>query len=165
MVWNQIIEEMAWDISQIDSSRIQYSLRPGYGKEKPLLLEFSFHGSSKSFLAQLLPILKQIDFHCNDIQDLWMNDQIEITFQSPNGTIDLSIDVWNLAFIHSENQELLKRIDTHLLAQPVFQSMKWSHEKITIPMDLLCSLCKKTMPVVEGQTKKSSAYCDKCLGK
>lgn len=91
-----------------------YRIRPGYGSEK-LLIEFVKGVEKETFLTDLKEALSQIDLKFEEIEDLWVNNEILFHVNSSEGKFLLSKDLWDYAFIMADdNQECVKRIDVIL---------------------------------------------------
>jgi hypothetical protein len=88
-----------------------YRIRLGYGSDK-LLIEFVKGVRKDTFLIDLKEALSQINMELESTEDLWMNDEVLFHVNSSEGKFDLSKDVWDCAFITTEeNQECINRID------------------------------------------------------
>lgn len=99
---------------------ISYRIRPAYHSAE-LLIEFTKGPEKDRFLPELTRALKGLEIKAQSVQDLWMNDEQVITFDSNKGTFILSIDVWGLAFITSkDSQHLILSIDTILANDSCF---------------------------------------------
>lgn len=82
-----------------------YNLRPAYQSEE-LLIEFISHVDSKEFLEDLFDLLTNNGYKVNEVEDIWMNDEVLIHIDTPNGKVFLSKDIWGCVFILGEdNQE------------------------------------------------------------
>ncbi len=99
----------------------KYCLRPEYDSEK-LLLEFNLTSSDIEFGKDLLSALKNINPKIDNLEDIWMNDEILLHISSDEGAFLLSKDIWNLAFIMAENnQSVIKHIDNILSNNKLFE--------------------------------------------
>lgn len=100
---------------------IQYCLRPGY-RSSQLLIEFTKGVEKEKFLSDLIHALKEFELKVESIEDLWMNDEQLVFFNSSQGSFALSIDIWGFAFItSSKNQPLILKIAATLAANPNFK--------------------------------------------
>jgi hypothetical protein len=109
-------------MNQID--KYKYRFRPEYNSEN-LLIEI-FSGVEKEiFLSDLLNSIVEINPKIDEIADLWMNDEFIFEIQSDIGNFLLSKDIWDLAFIMSENnQECVNRINSILLKDNRFEKVE-----------------------------------------
>ncbi|PKL78498.1 MAG: hypothetical protein CVV25_11460 [Ignavibacteriae bacterium HGW-Ignavibacteriae-4] len=97
-----------------------YSFRPGYGSDK-LLIEFVKGVNNDTFLTDLKAALSQIEMKIDSTEDLWMNDEVLFIVNSSEGEFILSKDIWDCAFIMSdENQKCLNRINEVLNNNELF---------------------------------------------
>ena len=104
--------------------KYSYYLRPGY-KSHDLLIEIVSGAEDEYFLTDLLDSLSEINPKVDKMNDLWMNDEIEIEVSSDIGSFSISKDIWDLAFIMSEeNQEGLKTINSILFKDDNFQKVE-----------------------------------------
>ncbi|WKL46724.1 hypothetical protein Q1W71_17365 [Flavobacterium pectinovorum] len=63
------------------------------------------------------------------MNDLWMNDEIEIEVNSDIGLFYVSKDIWDLAFIMSDNnQECINKINLILLKDKNFHKTEVNFE-------------------------------------
>jgi len=97
----------------------KYRYRPGY-KSNKLLIEFVSGVESDSFLKDLLTTLEEIDVKVHSIIDLWMNDEIMTKLNSSVGDFTLSKDIWDLGFIMSDNQKVIRIIESLLSKSNLF---------------------------------------------
>ncbi len=110
----------------------KYYCRPGYGT-KDLLLEIFNEVENKSFLDDLFLALKSIKPQINDIEDLWMNDEILINVNSDLGKFTISIDNYDMAFIIAENnQKCILEIDKLLINNNLFKKIQTDFKKYTL---------------------------------
>lgn len=101
-----------------------YCLRPAY-KSKELLIEFVKDPENEKFIKELSKALAPLNMMPSSVQDLWMNDEVLLEFQSEMGSFLLSIDNWGLAFItNNRNEQLIRRIDELLSKSPAFEK-RW----------------------------------------
>jgi hypothetical protein len=102
----------------------KYYLRPGYGSEK-LLIEFISGVESDTFINDLFDAIKNIKPEIIDLADLWMNDEVLYSINSTLGEFTLSKDIWDLAFIMSEdNQTYIAKINELLIADNRFEKIE-----------------------------------------
>jgi|SRR5688572_20626208 hypothetical protein len=117
---------------------IKYKLyfRPGYGSDK-MLIEF-FHGAEKEeFLTDFLDAIKSFNPTLETTLDLWMNDEIELSFNSDLGNFSLSKDTWGLAFLWNDNyQEVVRRISDQLADDRRFEKVAVDFDKYKKATDL-----------------------------
>lgn len=101
----------------------RYKLRPGY-YSGTLLIEMMPDPpdiANEDFFDQLLGAIKQINAKLVTIQDLWMNDEVLLTFNSDMGSFTASKDIWGIVFIMADgNQEVLLKIDAMLQESSLF---------------------------------------------
>lgn len=90
--------------SEISRKPYQYNLRPAYQSEE-LLIEFISHVDSKEFLDDLFQILTNNGYKVDEVEDIWMNDEVLIHIDSPNGKVYVSKDIWGCVFILGENNQ------------------------------------------------------------
>ena len=108
----------------MEINKYKYRLRPEYSSEN-LLIEFINGVENKSFLPDLLNSINEINPKTEKIADVWMNDEITFMISSEIGEFFLSKDIWNLAFIMSENnQECVNRINSILLNDERFEKVE-----------------------------------------
>jgi hypothetical protein len=104
--------------------KYKYHLRPGYGSDK-LLIEFFSGVGNENFLAELLDAIAPINPKLADLKDLWMNDEIILEMESSIGPFLFSKDVWNTAFIMTDdNQQGLREINSMLMKDPRFEKVE-----------------------------------------
>lgn len=108
--------------------KYKYYLRPGY-KSQNLLIEIFAGAEDEYFLTDLLDSISEINPKIAKTNDLWMNDEIEIEISSDIGLFSVSKDIWDLAFIMSDdNQECIKRINLILQNNKNFQKVEVNFE-------------------------------------
>jgi hypothetical protein len=105
----------------------RYKLRAYYNSDK-LLLEFPNGPESDSFVTDLMNAIVILRPVLTSQSDLWMNDETVLHFKTDFGDFDLSVDVWEIAFIMSENDNLILLIDSRLQASPIFEKVDISFE-------------------------------------
>ncbi|TDW49954.1 hypothetical protein EV144_102384 [Flavobacterium sp. 270] len=106
----------------------QYHLRPGY-KSKELLIDIFGGAEGETFNSDLLNAIVTINPKMTDILDLWMNDEVLITFDSDVGQFTISKDIWGFAFIMADgNQEGLIRISSILEDSELFEKVEVDFE-------------------------------------
>lgn len=98
----------------------RYKLRTFYNSEK-LLLEFSNGPESDSFVTDLMNAIVILRPVLTAQSDLWMNEETVLHFKTDFGDFDLSVDIWKIPFIASENENLILLIDSRLQASPIFE--------------------------------------------
>jgi hypothetical protein len=100
----------------------RYRLRPAYGS-KELLIELLPETADQAFFGELLVVLKQVNANVTDVLDLWMNDEVLLSFESDLGPFLVSKDIWDFVFIMApENQPAILKIEQALRANAQFQS-------------------------------------------
>lgn len=88
----------------ISKEPYNYHYRPGY-KSKELLIEIFSGVEDENFMSDLFQAISKLSIRIDDIQDLWMNDEILLIIESNMGSFILSKDIWGLCFIMSENNQ------------------------------------------------------------
>ena len=97
-----------------------YRIRPGYGSTN-LLIEFVKGVEKETFLTDLKEALSQVKLNFEEVEDLWMNNEVLFHVNSSEGKFLLSKDIWEYAFIMAdESQECIKRIDQILSKNEYF---------------------------------------------
>ncbi|KIQ21431.1 hypothetical protein RT99_11560 [Flavobacterium sp. MEB061] len=108
--------------------KYKYYLRPGY-KSQDLLIEIFSGAEDECFLTDLLDSISEINPKVDKMNDLWMNDEIEIEVSSDIGLFYVSKDIWDLAFIMSDNnQECINKINLILLKDKNFHKAEVNFE-------------------------------------
>jgi hypothetical protein len=103
-------------------------LRPGY-KSQDLLIEIFSGAEDEYFLTDLLDSISEINPKVDKMNDLWINDEIEIKVSSDIGSFFISKDIWDLAFIMSDNnQECINKINLILLQDKNFHKAEVNFE-------------------------------------
>lgn len=89
-----------------------YHFRPGY-QSQDLFIDIFGGVESETFNSDFLNAIAELKPKMRDIVDLWMNDEVMMTFDSEVGKFTLSKDIWEFAFVMSENnQEGLHQINS-----------------------------------------------------
>lgn len=101
----------------------KYHLRPEFESEN-LLIEIFSGVENEKFLSELLNSIIEINPKIDGIIDQWMNDEIIIEVYSDCGNFLLSKDIWNLAFIMSNNQECIYKINSILSKDVRFEKVE-----------------------------------------
>ncbi|MCW0487193.1 hypothetical protein [Riemerella anatipestifer] len=101
----------------------KYHLRPEY-KSENLLIEIFSGVENEKFLSELLNSISEINPKIEAIADLWMSDEIILTIYSECGNFSLSKDIWNLAFIMSNNQKCIHKINSILSKDARFEKVE-----------------------------------------
>ena len=110
-------------------SKYNYHYRPGYGSNN-LLIEFISGVESKNFGEDLFDAIKEINPKILGQTDLWMNDEFIYEINSNNGHFMLSKDIWDMAFIMSEdNQPCISIIDQILIRDKRFEKIEVDYNK------------------------------------
>jgi len=100
----------------------RYRLRPGYGS-KELLIELLPESANQAFFDELLEVLKQVNAKVIDVLDLWMNDEVLLTFEGDLGSFMVSKDIWDFVFIMApDNQPAILKIEKALCANARFHT-------------------------------------------
>ncbi|WP_163409462.1 hypothetical protein [Flavobacterium ajazii] len=108
--------------------KYKYHLRPGY-KSQDLLIEIFNGVEDDSFLTDLLDSIAVIKPKVDKINDLWINDEILMEVSSEIGLFSISKDIWDFAFIMSDdNQECVKKIELLLSTNKNFQKIEVDFE-------------------------------------
>lgn len=110
------------------SATYKYHLRPGYDSGN-LLIEFISGVEKVSFEPDLLEALKKLEPLLIEQQDLWMNDETLFLLESNVGSFSISKDIWDLAFIMSEDQNCIVKINELLLTDQKFEMIDVDHKK------------------------------------
>jgi len=98
-----------------------YKLRPGYGSGD-LLIEFGDFENADSLVQDVLTLLKANGFQFDDLQDVWMNNEVWLHLTSENGKVTITKDSWGLVFIMGEeNQKDILKIDKILFGSGIFE--------------------------------------------
>lgn len=99
----------------------KYHYRPGYGS-KNFLIEIYSGPERKEFFGDLLSVLKEINIQIEEINDLWMNDEFMLEFNSGIGSFLISKDIYDLVFIMADNNPCcIETIYTLLLKDHRFE--------------------------------------------
>jgi hypothetical protein len=100
--------------------KYKYRLRPYYGSD-PLLLEFTVDSPDVEIEKDLFEAIKELDPIVEDLQDLWMNDEVVITVSCSKGGFILTKDIWGLVFIMAgQNQPCIMAINEILERSEMF---------------------------------------------
>ncbi|MEO8237068.1 MAG: hypothetical protein ABI576_03095 [Flavobacterium sp.] len=75
----------------------KYYFRPGY-QSQDLLIDIFDGAESETFNADFLNAIAEVNPRMIDIVDLWMNDEVLMTFDSEAGQFTISKDIWGFAF-------------------------------------------------------------------
>lgn len=111
------------------NDKYNYYHRPGYGSDE-FLIEFISGVEENTFLPDLLGAIVILKPVINDVNDLWVNDELILKFDSVSGLFTLSKDLWGFAFITSENnQAVIGRIDELLSGHPKFEKVPVDPER------------------------------------
>jgi hypothetical protein len=93
-----------------------------YGSEQ-LLIELLPKSADDTFFCELLQVLKQVNAKVADVRDVWMNDEVWLSFNSDVGPFLVTKDIWDLVFIMApENEAAIPKIAEALRANAQFQS-------------------------------------------
>jgi hypothetical protein len=105
-------------------SEYSFIRRPGYGS-KNYLIEILSSESESVILTDLLSAIKELNPKLNDIQDLWMNDEILIHIECDRGQFIFSHDIWGLTFLTAdEDQALVNHISNILSQHPKYSKLE-----------------------------------------
>lgn len=90
--------------------KYKYNLRTGYDTAH-LLIEFTNITNRQHFVTVLFEAINELNPLRQEVVDMWMNDEMLIKVNCDIGKFDLSIDIWGLAFIFSnESQDCITRV-------------------------------------------------------
>lgn len=103
--------------------KYNYHLRPEYKSQK-LLIEIFNGVENEDFFSEFFDSIVEINPKVDRINDLWMNDEYILDIKSDIGSFSISKDIWDLAFIMTENQECLNQINLLLLKDQNFQKIE-----------------------------------------
>lgn len=107
----------------------QYYFRPAY-KSEELLIDIFGGAENENFISDFLNAIAVLKPTMTDILDLWMNDEVLMSFDSEIGSFTLSKDIWGLAFITAEhNQEGLFQINSILENSEMFTKVEVDFER------------------------------------
>lgn len=107
----------------------KYYLRPGYQSQN-LLIEVFYGAENETFVSDFLSSIEEINPQLIDALDLWMNDEVLITYDSEIGKFTLSKDIWGFAFIMAEdNQNSIIEINSILEKSALFEKVEVDFEK------------------------------------
>lgn len=113
----------------IKTELYKYKLRPAY-KSKELLIEIFSGVENDAFEMDVNLALTDIEPELIEEEDLWMNDEVLYVYNSKIGTYTLSKDIWNNAFIISEeNQNGIIVIEKLLMKNPKFEKIEADFDK------------------------------------
>ncbi|MBP1225352.1 hypothetical protein [Flavobacterium sp. 1355] len=99
----------------------RYYFRPGY-QSKELLIDIFSGAENETFLSDFINAISEINPKMIDILDLWMNDEVLMTYDSEVGKFTVSKDIWGFAFIMAENnQDGLVQINSILEKAELFE--------------------------------------------
>lgn len=113
----------------IGSVGYKYYFRPRY-KSKELLIEIYSGVENDSFEMDISFALAEIQPKVIESEDMWMNDEVLYVYNSNVGSYTISKDIWNIAFITSEeNQNGILAIERLLAKDPKFEKMEVDFEK------------------------------------
>ena len=106
----------------------KYFFRPGYQSEN-LLIEIFDGAENETFVSDFLGAVREINPKLNDVLDLWMNDEVLMSYDSEIGFFTLSKDIWGFAFITAENnQQGLAQINSILEKASLFEKVEVDFE-------------------------------------
>lgn len=106
----------------------KYYFRPGYQSQE-LLIDIFYGAENETFIPDFLNAIAVLKPKMTDILDLWMNDEVIMTYNSEIGYFTLSKDIWGFAFIMSENnQEGLVKINSILENAAMFEKVEVDFE-------------------------------------
>lgn len=103
--------------------KYKYHLRPEY-KSQISLIEIFSGVENEDFFSEFFDSIVEINAKVDRINDLWMNDEYILDIKSDIGSFSISKDIWDLAFIMTENQECLNQINLLLLKDQNFQKIE-----------------------------------------
>lgn len=106
----------------------RYYFRPGY-KSENLLIEVFDGAENETFVSDFIHVISEIKPEMKDVLDLWMNDEVLLTYDSEIGQFTLSKDIWGFAFIMAENnQKGLSKINFILEKSERFEKVEVDFE-------------------------------------
>ncbi|BDU24385.1 hypothetical protein [Flavobacterium sp. GSB-24] len=106
----------------------KYHFRPAY-KSEELLIDIFNGAENESFIPDFVHAIQELKPKMIDILDLWMNDEVLMTYDSEIGSFTISKDIWGFAFIMAENnQDGLARIDSILEQSELFEKVQVDFE-------------------------------------
>jgi len=106
----------------------KYHFRPGY-QSKELLIDVFGGAENETFVSDFVNAIHEIKPKMIDILDLWMNDEVLMTYDSEAGKFTISKDIWGFAFIMAENnQEVLAQINSILEKAELFEKVEVDFE-------------------------------------
>ncbi|KFF07190.1 hypothetical protein [Flavobacterium reichenbachii] len=106
----------------------KYHFRPGYQSEE-LLIDIFNGAENETFVSDFINAIHEIKPQMIDILDLWMNDEILMTYDSEVGKFTISKDIWGFAFIMADNnQEGLALINSILEKSEEFEKVEVDFE-------------------------------------
>jgi len=109
-------------------SLYQYHFRPGYYSQE-LLIDVFGGAENETFVSDFISAIAEINPEMIDILDLWMNDELLMTYDSTIGKFTISKDIWGFAFIMAENnQEGLIHINSILEKAELFEKVEVDFE-------------------------------------
>lgn len=118
------------------SFKYKFHYRPGYGSDE-LLIEFFKGVEKENFGIDFFDAIKEINPILLGKEDLWMNDEIIYTINTDHGKFTLSKNVWDIAFIISENnQACLLQINNMLLKDERFEKIEVDFNDYKINKDV-----------------------------
>ncbi|MFC0777764.1 hypothetical protein [Flavobacterium sp. HJSW_4] len=107
----------------------KYYFRPGY-QSKDLLIEVFDGAENETFVSDFFSAISEIKPEMAEVSDLWMNDEILITYDSEIGQFTLSKDIWGFAFVMAENnQNGLNLLNSILEKATLFEKVEVDFEK------------------------------------
>ncbi len=107
-----------------------YRCRPGYGSEE-LLIEFTSEVENPNFLTDLFDAIKEINPVLSDKERI--NEEINYTINTDSGQFSLAIDIWSLAFLMSDNQECIFKINRLLIEDERFEKIEVNFDDYKTP--------------------------------
>lgn len=112
----------------INLAPYKYRYRPEYGSEN-LLIEFIRAVENETFITDLLEAIQSIKPEIVDLNDLWMNDEVLYTINFTLGEFTFSKDIWDLAFIMVDNNQIcIAKINELLVADNRFEKIEVNFE-------------------------------------
>jgi hypothetical protein len=106
----------------------KYHFRPGY-QATELLIDVFSGAESETFNTDFLHAIEELNPKMIDILDLWMNDEVLMTYDSEIGKFTISKDIWGFAFIMADgNQDGLAKINSILEKTELFEKVEVDFE-------------------------------------
>ncbi len=112
-------------------AKYTYKMRPAYGGGN-MLIEFDIYPDMDKFMEDLAVLLGGNGFSLGEVNDVWMNDEVWVELKSPQGSVMLTKDIWDMVFIMTINDqtpEVILAINDILEASNQFESTPYDIEE------------------------------------